>query len=71
MFPEMTVDSSELITKRLFICRHGETAPNAMGVLQGSGIDEWLNENVKLVTREFSKRNICGTDSKTLKLTLL
>ncbi|KAL2911764.1 hypothetical protein HK105_208767 [Polyrhizophydium stewartii] len=32
------------IVKRLFLCRHGETEPNARGVLQGSGLDEFLNK---------------------------
>ncbi|KAJ1339812.1 hypothetical protein BSLG_005550 [Batrachochytrium salamandrivorans] len=30
--------------KRIFLCRHGQTEPNALGVLQGSGIDEYLND---------------------------
>ncbi|KND03582.1 uncharacterized protein SPPG_01058 [Spizellomyces punctatus DAOM BR117] len=43
-FPPLTKPpTSTSIVKRLFLCRHGETAPNALGVLQGSGIDEYLN----------------------------
>jgi phosphohistidine phosphatase SixA len=35
--------STSSVTKRIYLCRHGETGPNALGVLQGSGIDEQLN----------------------------
>ena len=34
------------IMKRLYLCRHGETAANAEKVMQGSGIDLPLNETV-------------------------
>ena len=45
--PLLTVPSTSGTTvKRIFFCRHGETEPNALGVLQGSGIDEPLNERV-------------------------
>ncbi|KAJ3036485.1 hypothetical protein HDV00_002694 [Rhizophlyctis rosea] len=30
--------------KRLYLIRHGETAPNQQGILQGAGIDEYLND---------------------------
>ncbi|RKO91737.1 putative phosphoglycerate mutase, partial [Blyttiomyces helicus] len=30
--------------KRLYLCRHGETELNANGVLQGRGVDQYLNE---------------------------
>ena len=42
-FPELTVRENAKV-KRLFLCRHGETAVNASGVLQGRGIDVGLNE---------------------------
>lgn len=31
-------------TQRIFLCRHGETEPNNQRVLQGSGLDESLNQ---------------------------
>ena len=31
-------------TKRIYLCRHGETDPNTRRVLQGGGLDESLNE---------------------------
>ncbi|KAI8585325.1 histidine phosphatase superfamily [Geranomyces variabilis] len=43
-FPPLTASPSPSCTvKRLFLCRHGQTAANATGVLQGSGIDQSLN----------------------------
>eukprot|EP00842_Homolaphlyctis_polyrhiza_P002438 jgi/Hompol1/3195/HPOL_006400-RA len=44
------VHSSTSTVKRLLLCRHGETAPNALGVLQGSGIDEFLNKLIAALT---------------------
>ncbi|KAJ3168720.1 hypothetical protein HDU87_000965 [Geranomyces variabilis] len=44
-FPPLTASPSPSCTvKRLFLCRHGQTAANATGVLQGSGIDQSLND---------------------------
>jgi phosphoserine phosphatase len=42
-FPDLTVRENCQV-KRLFLCRHGETAVNASGVLQGRGVDVGLNE---------------------------
>ncbi|KAJ3021474.1 hypothetical protein HKX48_008408 [Thoreauomyces humboldtii] len=35
--------SATSVVKRLYLCRHGRTAANASGVMQGSGIDQPLN----------------------------
>ncbi|KAI8901667.1 histidine phosphatase superfamily [Globomyces pollinis-pini] len=43
-FPPISDQPQGATVKRLFLCRHGETAANASGVLQGSGIDNPLNE---------------------------
>ncbi|KAK5672294.1 hypothetical protein QVD99_001398 [Batrachochytrium dendrobatidis] len=43
-FPPLVLPATPTTqVKRIFLCRHGETEPNARGVLQGSGIDEYLN----------------------------
>ena len=42
-FPNVTVRENADV-KRLFLCRHAETAANASGLLQGRGIDLSLNE---------------------------
>ncbi|KAI8999740.1 histidine phosphatase superfamily [Gaertneriomyces semiglobifer] len=43
-FPPLTAaPSPSAVVKRLYLCRHGETAANQKQLLQGSGIDESLN----------------------------
>ncbi|KAI8911821.1 histidine phosphatase superfamily [Gorgonomyces haynaldii] len=43
--PPLTQPNTPTSTvKRFYFCRHGETGPNSLGVLQGSGIDEFLND---------------------------
>ncbi|KAJ3304218.1 hypothetical protein HDV03_002955 [Kappamyces sp. JEL0829] len=45
IWPPVTLASNQgAQVKRLFLCRHGETAANARGVLQGSGINLDLND---------------------------
>ncbi|KAI9105651.1 histidine phosphatase superfamily [Phlyctochytrium arcticum] len=44
-FPPLTqAVSTSCIVKRLFLCRHGETALNAEGLMQGRGVDLFLND---------------------------
>ncbi|KAJ3181400.1 hypothetical protein HDU85_003720 [Gaertneriomyces sp. JEL0708] len=44
VFPPLTAaPSPSAVVKRLYLCRHGETAANQKQLLQGSGIDESLN----------------------------
>ncbi|RKP13596.1 histidine phosphatase superfamily [Piptocephalis cylindrospora] len=40
----------------LYLCRHGETAFNAAGVLQGAGIDPPLNERGQLQAQRLGER---------------
>ena len=40
-------------TKRIIIVRHGETAYNALGIVQGRGINAELNEKGWLQARKF------------------
>lgn len=65
-------------TKRLFFCRHGETEPNNRRVLQGSGIDESLNERgleqaVSMAKRlsDFPVDCVVSSHLKVRKLSLL
>jgi probable phosphoglycerate mutase len=34
---------SDLLSKKLYLVRHGETEPNRLGIIQGSGLDASLN----------------------------
>lgn len=44
------------LIKRIYLCRHGETEPNKMRVLQGSGLNESLNENGLQQAKQLAKR---------------
>jgi len=46
-----------LTNKKLYIIRHGETAYNKLGIVQGSGIDAPLNETGKKQALLFYERN--------------
>ena len=42
-----------MLTKTIYLIRHGETEFNRMGIVQGSGIDSDLNETGILQARAF------------------
>ncbi|TPX62660.1 hypothetical protein PhCBS80983_g00327 [Powellomyces hirtus] len=56
-FPPLTkAPSPTSVVKRLYLCRHGQTSANASGVLQGSGIDQPLNEEGTLQAERLRDR---------------